>query len=74
MNRLDRIRDVRDGSEGQPDQATKSEDHEPLVPYSHALQSADCLVIHKPYGCVISRQEFGKMNFLLNTWLDEIPS
>ncbi len=61
MNRLDRIRDV------------NSVDHEPLVPYSHALQSADCLVIHKPYGCAISRQEFCEMNFLLNTWHDEIP-
>jgi hypothetical protein len=39
------------------------------------LQSADCLVIRKPYGSAISHQEFGEIGetSLLDTWLDEIP-
>ncbi len=69
QDRLDRIRDVGNDQEGEPDQTT--DDHRP--PVSQVLQSADCLIIRKPYGCAISRQEFEEINFLLNTWLDEIP-
>jgi hypothetical protein len=69
QDRLDKIRNVGNDQEGQPDQTT--DDHRP--PVSQVIQSADCIVIRKPYGCAISRQEFGEINFLLNTWLDEIP-
>jgi hypothetical protein len=56
-----------------PHQETRSNDHGPEVSYSNVPQSAEYFVIRKPYGCAISRQEFGEINFLLNTWLDEIP-
>jgi hypothetical protein len=70
MERLNEIREGRGELRERPDQGSNPRNQNS---HSRALRSVDCLVIRKPYGCAISRREFEELNFLLNSWLDEIP-
>jgi hypothetical protein len=69
----DRLNEIRQGGNGSRENPVQASNPRNLHPHARALRSVDCLVIRKPYGYAISRREFEELNFLLNTWLDEIP-